>query len=51
MAGDLVIGGSTDPGFLRVYQYTDILVNRIKFYNRNIELNMHINACITSLSL
>ena len=35
MAGDLVIGGNTDPGFLRVYQYTDILVNRIKFYNRN----------------
>ena len=35
ISGNLVIGDQYDPGFLRVALNTDILVNRIKFYNRN----------------
>jgi hypothetical protein len=35
ISGNLIIGDQYDPGFLRVYLSTDILVNRIKFYNRN----------------
>lgn len=35
ISGNLIIGDQYDPGFLRVVMDSDILVNKIKFYNRN----------------